>query len=90
MTEPIVLGTRKNIIGETELLDPSQTLKKRRIDNLLLPLRDGNETIENIVDHSSFQVGTPPSIFYLIFNAGASCISGGLQDTHNPWTLLKP
>jgi hypothetical protein len=52
MGEAIVLGSRKNIIRETELPDPSQSLEKGRVDDLLFPFRDRYEAVEDIVDDS--------------------------------------
>jgi hypothetical protein len=61
VTKTIVFGTGKNVIRKTQLLDPTETLEERRIDDPLFPLGDWNKPIENIVNYSAFHSSTPPA-----------------------------
>jgi hypothetical protein len=48
--EAVVLGAWEDVVREAELLDPTQALEERRVDDALLPLRDRDETVEHVVD----------------------------------------
>lgn len=45
VSEAVVFGSGKNVVREAELLDPSQPLKEGRVDHLLFPLGDRDESV---------------------------------------------
>jgi hypothetical protein len=45
-----MLSSREDVIGKAQLTDPSQSLKERRVDDLLFPFSDRDESVQDIVD----------------------------------------
>ena len=48
MNKPVMFGPREYVIRKTKLLDPTESLKKRRVDDFFFPLGDWDKTIDDV------------------------------------------